>query len=46
MNLIQLLYSIFGWLEEFIVENFGVKPSEWFQLLLFIGGYVHLLYFI
>ena len=29
MNLFQLLYSTFGRLEEFIVEIFGVKPSEY-----------------
>ena len=29
VNLFQLLYSTFGRLEEFIVEIFGVKPSEY-----------------
>ena len=39
-NLFQLLYSNVGWLEKFIVETFRVKPSEWLQLVLFMGGYL------
>ena len=36
VKLFQLLYSIVGRLEEFIVETFRVKPSEWLYWRLFI----------
>ena len=42
VNLFQLLYSAVGRLEGFIVEAFRVKPSEWLQSVLFIGGYLSL----
>ena len=43
VNLFQLLYSAVGRLEGFIMDAFGVKPSEWLQSVLFIGGYLSLL---
>ena len=43
VNLFQLLYSAVGRLEGFIMDAFGVKPSEWLQSVFFIGGYLSLL---
>ena len=40
VNLFQLLSGAVGQLEEFIVETFGVKHSEWFRSVLFIGGFL------
>ena len=37
-NCYPVMFS--GRLEEFIVETFRVKPSEWLQLVHFIGGYL------
>ena len=35
-----MLYMTVGRLEEFAVGTFRVKPYEWLQLLLFIGGHL------